>query len=377
MRPARGAATGMAVASLAFLCSPANADPVTITDVAGRTVTVEAPVGPMILGEGRLMYAVAALETGNPFARVVGWRDDLIKNDAETYAVYRAKFPEADGIPTFGGVKDGTFDIEQAISLEPDIVVMNLEAKAATDEMGLVGKLEAVGIPLVYIDFRDAPIANTAKSLEILGTLLGEEERASELIAFRDDEIAKVTERLAEANPDRPLVFLERAAGWSDECCMSFGSENFGAMVEMAGGRNMAKPFIPGTFGTLNPEQVVASDPDVVIATGANWEASSPGGMWVGLGPNADTDEAREKLEALMTRPAYTGVKAVETGDVHAVWHQFYNSPYQFIVIQQMAKWLHPDLFADLDPEATFEMLHERFLPVDYDPGYFVSLGKD
>ncbi|WP_439648284.1 ABC transporter substrate-binding protein [Acuticoccus kalidii] len=367
----------MAVASLAFLCSPANADPVTITDVAGRTVTVEAPVGPMILGEGRLMYAVAALETGNPFARVVGWRDDLIKNDAETYAVYRAKFPEADGIPTFGGVKDGTFDIEQAISLEPDIVVMNLEAKAATDEMGLVGKLEAVGIPLVYIDFRDAPIANTAKSLEILGTLLGEEERASELIAFRDDEIAKVTERLAEANPDRPLVFLERAAGWSDECCMSFGSENFGAMVEMAGGRNMAKPFIPGTFGTLNPEQVVASDPDVVIATGANWEASSPGGMWVGLGPNADTDEAREKLEALMTRPAYTGVKAVETGDVHAVWHQFYNSPYQFIVIQQMAKWLHPDLFADLDPEATFEMLHERFLPVDYDPGYFVSLGKD
>ncbi|MBW8724496.1 MAG: ABC transporter substrate-binding protein, partial [Inquilinus limosus] len=40
----------------------------------------------------------------------------------------------------------------------------------------------------------------------------------------------------------------------------------------------------------------------------------------------------------------------------------------------QLAKWLHPDLFADLDPEATFRTLHERFLPIPYRPGYWVSL---
>jgi threonine 3-dehydrogenase len=57
-------------------------------------------------------------------------------------------------------------------------------------------------------------------------------------------------------------------------------------------------------------------------------------------------------------------VKAVETGQVHAIWRQFYNSPCQFVAIQQIAKWLHPELFADLDPEATFPELHERFLPV-------------
>lgn len=356
---------------------PARTEPVTITDVAGRQVEVDAPVKTLILGEGRLIYAVAALEDGDPFTRVVGWRDDLKKADPATYDVYRAKYPRIDDIPTFGGIKDGTFDIEQAISLQPDIVVMNLEAKQATEDAGLVEKLGAVGIPLVYIDFRDAPIANTEKSIEVLGTLLGEEARAAELNAFRNGEIARVTDVLAAANPAKPLVFLERAAGFSDECCMSFGSENFGAMVELAGGTNMAKDIIPGTFGTVNPEQIIASDPDAIIATGAEWDAYVPGGKWVGLGPNSDMERAREKLTALMDRPAFTGVEAAETGNVHAVWHQFYNSPYQFVVIQQMAKWLHPELFPDLDPEGTFKTLHARFLPVEYDPGYFVSLSGD
>ena len=368
---------GVAAAAVASAATLALADPVTITDVAGRAVEVNVPVETLILGEGRLIYAVAALEDAKPFDRVVGWRDDLLKADPATYAVYREKYPQIDDIPTFGGVKDGTFDIEQAISLDPSIVVMNLEAQQATEDAGLVEKLGAVGIPLVYIDFRDAPIANTEKSIEILGTLLGKEERAAELNAFRNAEIARVTDVLAAENPDRPVVFLERAAGFSDECCMSFGEENFGLMVEMAGGINLAKDIIPGTFGTVNPEQIIASDPDAVIATGAEWDAYVPGGEWVGLGPNSDMDAAREKLAGLMERPAFTGVKAAETGNVHAAWHQFYNSPYQFVVIQQMAKWLHPDLFPDLDPEATFKALHERFLPVEYDRGYFVSLSGD
>ena len=365
------------VAGLCVLAGAASAEETAIVDVAGRTVTVETPVDSLILGEGRLLYALAALEEGDPFRRVVGWRDDLGKADPATYDVYHAKWPEMDDIPTFGGIKDGTFDVEQAIALDPDVVVMNIEAKDATEEAGLDDKLAAVGIPLVYVDFREEPIKNTAPSLKVLGTLLGAEQRADDLIAFRDREIARVTDRLAAENPEKPLVFIERAAGYSEECCMSFGSENFGRMVEMAGGVNMAKDIIPGTFGTVNPEQIIASDPDVVIVTGAEWDAYVPGGAWVGLGPGSDEAKAVQKLAALMERPAFTGVKAVNEGDVHAVWHQFYNSPYQFVVVQEMAKWLHPELFADLDPQATFRELHERFLPVDYQPGYFVSLGEE
>jgi iron complex transport system substrate-binding protein len=108
--------------------------------------------------------------------------------------------------------------------------------------------------------------------------------------------------------------------------------------------------------------------------TGGWWEAYVPGGAWVGVAPGRDMGEARRKLAGLAKRPAMTGVKAVESGEMHAIWHQFYNSPYQFVGIQQMAKWLHPDLFAKLDPEQTFKELHARFLPIDYRPGYWVSL---
>jgi len=216
------------------------AESVTVTDVTGREVTVEVPVQKVILGEGRLIYGLATLDSEDPFERVVGWRDDLKKADPQGYGLYAAKYPRIDDIPTFGGIKDGTFNIEQAISLNPDVVIMNLEAKGATEEGGFDEKLAAVGIPLVYIDFREAPIKNTETSMKILGQLTGKEDRAAEFIKFRSDHINEVEKRLREANPEKPDVFIERAAGYSEECCMSFGNENFGKMVEMAGGMNIA-----------------------------------------------------------------------------------------------------------------------------------------
>lgn len=365
-----------AAISLALFSGVALAgETVKIKDITGREVEVSVPVERVILGEGRQIYFTAALDTDNPFGRVIGWRDDFKKADLDGYNIYLKKYPEMEKIPTFGGMKDGTFDIEQAVALKPDVIIMNTEAKSATEESGYIEKLAAVGIPLVYIDFREKPMENTDDSMRIIGKLFGEEERAEEFVKFHDEQIAKVTDVLAkQSDLKKPVVFMERAGGYSDDCCMSFGNENFGKMVELAGGVNMAKDFIPGTFGTVNPEQIIASNPDQVIVTGSNWELYVPGGKWIGVGPGADKAEAERKLSELMKRPGFTDIKAVKDGNVHAIWHQFYNSPYQFVAVQQIAKWLHPDLFKDLDADATFKEMHERFLPVDYQPGYFASL---
>lgn len=352
----------------------AKAEMVKVTDVTGREVEVNVPVERVILGEGRQIYLVAALDTEDPFKRIVGWREDFSQADPDNYAAYLEKFPGMAEIPTFGGFKDGTFDVEQAVSLKPDVILMNTESKQATEDAKYIEKLAAAGIPLVYVDFRERPFTNTEPSMRLFGKLFGKEERAEEFIAFRAAEIARVTDVIGKANPARPKVFVERAGGYSEDCCMSFGDDNFGKFVEMAGGDNIAKDIIPGTFGTLNPEQIIASNPDQVIVTGGWWEAYVPGGAWVGVGPGRDESEALRKLNALTERPALTGVKAVENKQVHAIWHQFYNSPYQFVAIQQMAKWLHPELFVDLDPEATFKELHEKFLPLAYRPGHWVSL---
>lgn len=363
-----------ALIGLATLISPALAEEVTVTDIAGREVVVNTPVNKVILGEGRQVYLVGALDSDDPFKRVVGWREDFSQADPDNYAIYLKKFPHMADIPTFGGFKDSSFDVEQAVALNPDVMLMNIEAKQATEDAQYIEKLAAVGIPVVYVDFREHPFANTEPSMRLIGKLFGEEEKAEEFIAYRKAQIERVTDVIAAANPVRPKVFVDRAGGYSDDCCMSFGDGNFGVFVEMAGGSNIAKDIIPATFGTLNPEQIIAANPDHVIVTGGNWDAYVPGGNWVGVGPGSDGKAALRKLEGLTHRAAMTGIPAVQNRQFHAIWHQFYNSPYQFVAIQQMAKWLHPDLFADLDPEATFAELHERFLPVGYVPGYWVSL---
>jgi iron complex transport system substrate-binding protein len=347
---------------------------ITVTDLLGRQVQVRVPVRRVILGEGRQLYLVAALDTDNPFQRVVGWRKDLIQADPDTYALYRERFPAVADIPTFGGFEDGSFDIEQAMAQKPDVILLNIEAERATADARYVEKLGALGIPVVYVDFRHQPMDNTEPTMRLYGKLFGKEARAEEFIAFRAQQIRRVTDVIQARQPAHPRVFIERIGGYSQDCCLSFGNENFGRFVEMAGGRNVAGEIIRGTFGQLNPEQVIAADPQHVVVTSANWEAYAPGGSWVGVGPGANLAEAAHKLQAYPRRPAYTGAQAMRDNAFHAIWHQFYNSPYQFVAIQQLAKWFHPALFADLDPDATFRELHERFLPLAYKPGYFVSL---
>ncbi|MFD1807270.1 ABC transporter substrate-binding protein [Gemmobacter lanyuensis] len=244
MNPVRSLLGAAALGVLA--ASPALADKVTITDITGREVAVETPVQRVILGEGRQAFFTAVLDTENPFARVVGWRDDFKQADPDSYAAYAEKFPQMNALPTFGGFKEGTFDIEQAVSLKPDVMILNLEAKAATDEAGYEEKLAKVGIPIVYVDFRENPFEHNARSMEIIGQLYGEEARAAEFNAFFQQEMAKVTRVIAaQTDLKRPLVFVERAGGYTEDCCMSFGAANFGQMVEVAGGANMATPSSP------------------------------------------------------------------------------------------------------------------------------------
>jgi iron complex transport system substrate-binding protein len=348
--------------------------PLTVTDVAGRQVTLSAPVKRMLLGEGRQLYLIASLEPGNPLARVVAWRTDLIAADPATYAQYLEVFPALAKLPAFKGQEDSLIDIESAIIQKPDVVLLNLEAMEANKDANYIEKLAALDIPVLYIDFRHRPLENTEPTIRLLGRIMGREARAEDIITFRRQAMAAVASVLAAKQPKRPNVFVERIGGYSQDCCLSFGAENFGKYVELAGGHNIGSDIIPSTFGQISPEQVIVANPEQVVVTSADWQAYVPGGHWIPLGPGADPRVTRKKLEWFVTREAYTGTAAKKTRNFHGIWHQFYNSPYEFVAVQQLAKWFHPDLFADLDPNATFAEYHRRFLPIDYRPGYSVSL---
>ncbi|MEM1398517.1 MAG: ABC transporter substrate-binding protein [Pseudomonadota bacterium] len=174
---------------------------------------------------------------------------------------------------------------------------------------------------------------------------------------------------------ERPIVFIERAAGYNPaKCCSTFGAANLGRLVDLAGGRNWGSLKSPGFATDVSLEAIFADDPAIIIGTGGNWSEAKPDTAAVLFGYEATEDMVKERLGALASRDGWPELSAVKNGRFHSVYHQFYNSPYHFVAMQAFAKWIHPDLFEDLDPDATMTELHDKFLPIDNTGVFWGSL---
>ena len=367
-----------ASAAVAASAPTASAENITVTDLAGRTVEVEKDPSAIVLGEGRLIYSLALLDRDDPFERVVGWKDDMILFDPDAWRMYEEKFPEAVDIQRLGSPYSDDWNLEAVISLGTEVVIMNLGELLRAQESGIIEKLDEAGIATVFIDFRQDPTQNTVASIQLLGRILDERDNADEFTDFYTAQMQRIYAEVEEIRlDDRPMVFVERAAGYTaGECCGTFGSSNLGRLVELAGGRNWGSQLFPGFGGTVSLEAVFAEDPEVIIGTGANWTEANPTTEAVLFGYEATDEDVQERLQALAAREGWPELSAVQSGRFHSVYHQFYNSPYHFVAMQAFAKWLHPDLFADLDPEATMIDLHVRFLPIDYSGVFWATLNR-
>ena len=55
------------------------------------------------------------------------------------------------------------------------------------------------------------------------------------------------------------------------------------------------------------------------------------------------------------------------------VWHDFYNSPYNILLVEALAKAIHPELFGTLDPTATLHDLDAHYLDAPQAGTYWVT----
>lgn len=357
--------------------SEAQAEALTVTDIAGRQVTFAELPEKIVLGEGRMMYSIAPLTTGNPFEKIVGWKDDLVLYDPDAFRKFEAAFPaDTARLINFGNPYAGDFSIEAVLEADTDLVLLDVGNLFKAEETGLVEKLGAAGVNVAFVDFRRNATENTVPSLLLMGRILGEEKRAAEFIDFYIAQMRKVT-NVVDGIPaeDRPLVAIENAAGWqNDFCCWSFGPYNFGRFVELAGGVNYASTLANAYSVDISLEGLLEADPDHLIGTGANWIESRPEVSSILLGYEGDPAVNAEKLQALAARTGFAELRAVKEGNMHSIYHQFYNSPYHFIAVQQIAKWLYPDDFEDLDVDANFKELHNRFLPFEASGQFWATL---
>ena len=362
------------IGAAVLFAGAASAETIEVTDLAGRVVNVTRDPQKIVLSEGRQLYTLAMLDREDPFKRVVGWGNDLIENDPGAWQKYLAKFPKAKGVANMGNPYAADVSMEKIAALGTEVYILDLSNYFKAQETGLLAKLEKAGITTVFVDFRQDPTQNVLPSVQLLGRILGREKEANAFADYYLRQTRSIYARVG-AIPDKqkPVVFVERAAGLLP-CCATFGPFNFGRYIEEAGGRNWGSQFFSAFQAQAAQEKVLADNPDIYFLTGANWYASNPGSNAVALGYDATPEQVQKQLVALMNRPGFQQLKAVQGKKVMAFYHQFYDMPYYFIAELAMAKEFYPDRFKDVDPEAVFKEFHEKFLPISYSGVFWAKL---
>ncbi len=59
---------------------------------------------------------------------------------------------------------------------------------------------------------------------------------------------------------------------------------------------------------------------------------------------------------------------------MHAIDLSLLVSPLNFIAFEALAKWVLPELFADVDPQATLDEINRRFLKSPWKGPFWASL---
>lgn len=348
----------------------------TVTDLAGRRVQLPTQIDRVLLGEGRLLPALGMLDRENPAQRLVAMMGDYETLDAPGYAQWQARFPQLDKVLRVGRTGSGSFSDEQAIAQRPQLAIFGLSGGhgPSKGDREIISRLEAAGVAVVFVDFRHDPLKNTPISMELLGQVLDRQARANAFASRWRQELARVHSALHTPDLVRPRVFLENRVGLADECCATM-TGLVGKLLDAAGGANVAQGLIPGEHGTLNPELLLGQQPTYYIGTGIGHLAGAQRTpLRIVLGADATLEAARQSLRRAVDRPFIRQLQAVEQQRAFAVWHHFYNSPFNVVAIQAMARWLHPARTTHLDPQATLRELYEQFMPIPLSGVYWVSL---
>ncbi len=338
----------------------------TVRDIAGRTVRVPASAKRIVIDDARYLMALSLIHP-DPVSLLAGWPRDINRLGEQTYARFRSKFPRIEAVQQTSS-SAGNFSVELTLAARPDLAIFTLGMGPSPQELS---QLERAGIPVVFLDFFSHPFENLERSLTILGEVTGRKARAQAFIDLRRARMARITDRLRAENPARPDVFLEAHAGMSDDCCNSPGRGNIGDYIEFVGGRNIGADVLPGPIGRLNLEFVISRDPDVYIATGGPHLEARNGLV---LGAGYTTQRARSALASVAGRRGISQLGAVKRGRVHGLSHHLLNSPLDILAVEALAKWLHPEIFSDIDPNATLTEINRNFLAVPLDGAQWVDL---
>nr|WP_090398117.1 ABC transporter substrate-binding protein [Kosakonia radicincitans] len=353
----------------------AQAQSVTVTDLAGRQVTLNAPATRIILADSRMLLPMSLLHPGDALKGIVGWDDSLQTRAPDMGRFFTRHYPALPSIPVFINPYRSSFNVEQAAMLKPDLIVFDTGILKKLESEGTLALLEKSGIPVVFIDFRQQPLTHTPESMRLLGEVTAEQQNAGRFIQRWNQLLDRTRQRVATIPREAwPGVVFENHAGMTGmNCCTVFGRDSFGQFIPEAGGRNLMADKVPPQGADISAELLIAVRPDVYLMSGADWSQRGSSSLAVPLGYEASRASTLPKLQKLMQREGVSVLPVAKGKQVMAIYHQFYDSPFNVVALEAMAKLFHPQQFDDVDPQADLASLYRDFVGIPYSGLFYVQ----
>lgn len=311
----------------------ATPDTQTVTDMSGTSVTV--PVKAGRIAEQFPAHTVTDIMLGAG-DKLVG-----IPQNVKTIPLLKKIYPRIASVPEL--FKGSAVNMEELLATNPDVV-------SAVGGATSVSKLRATGIPAVVMSFDT--YEKLQQSVTLAGTVYGDEskQRAAKYNAYLQGKIKLVRSRLADLpQTQRPTVV--HIASYPP-LVVDGGSSIIDQWIALGGGIDAAAS-VSGPHVSINMEQLLAWDPDVLII-------ETPGGDQ-GLSANS----GQSVLAALAQAPGWQQLRAIKAGRVYInpqgmyPWDRY--GPEEALQIQWVAKTLHSERFKDLDMRAETRHFYQTF----------------
>ena len=316
---------------------------VTILDGTGREVEIVAPLTRVAVVN---RYDLELLRACGQIVKVVGVDDSIIEN-----AVY---WPEFAPENSFG---DGNeLNYEAIAELEPQALITPF----VTDD--LVAAMEPFGIPVVGLVGYNVELNG---QIDVIESLFGPSEDSASLRAFFNevnDTVAAIAAAIPEA--ERKSAVWESIKDYS----VARSGNDWGKMIERAGGVNA---FADAAFDNteIDAESFIVANPDYLfkMVAGTGLDLS-------GYTPPSEEDYLAAQA-AYLARPGFQELSAVHDGNVRFVTSFAMGGMGKLIGTAYIAKWLYPDRFETLDPDAVFGRWLEEFQHISFTEGQSWRVG--
>ncbi len=322
-----------------------NNYPISVTDSAGRNVTIYKPVKSIACTISHHLETLRSISV--PREMVVA-----VPADIEKYSFFK----EYHDLPTIGHFYEP--DLERIIEIKPDLLITH-PGPGPTGQNYLQTVLDRLnGTGITILSLACSRPDSYSQEIDKLGRLLEKENESARFREFYEGVLGSIIGRTKGIGDDeRPLVYVEYGPYRVSNNPMLDKMP-----VEMAGGMYLLSG-AGQTGGEISPETVISANPDVIIRLvyDEDYDAKSAN----------DLEKLKTIRDEVMSRPELQDVSAVKNGRVFVMASPFWTYlPYSgcrhFIGLAYLAKILHPERFSDIDAKAVHQRYLSEFQRIDY-----------